>query len=451
MVLKAMDELRFPLDNLIPEIVSEQNMGESFDYVVKHLEYEQQREMYRPLRAEWIESLSREIAEGSFRIMRSDVRDIHVTDGPKERDVQAPTVIKRVGIHAIMVVIERYTYPTLIKNTAASIKGRGMHWLHHIVEEDLTNAPEQSQYYYKSDIHHYYDSIDQVRMMQTIRKYVSDPILLPILDSFITLMPHGLSKGLRSSQCFANLYLSEVDHEMLVHVKQYEKDGEIRYLYYRYCDDTTMLAATKKELWKLRNIYVEAVARLGLEVKPSEAVRPLGEGLDFLGYIHYGTHSLLRKRIKQKAARKLAKVKSRKRRQEIIGSFKGMACHADCKHLFYKLTNQKMKKFSEMGVTYTPADGKKRFPGKTVRLGNISNKVIEIHDYETGIKTSQGEDRYVVSFYDPQKKEWGKFFTASEEMKNILDQISDIEDGFPFETIIESELFDGNKVKYKFS
>ena len=326
-----------------------------------------------------------------------------------------------------------------------------MHWLHHVVEEDLTNAPEQSQYYYQNDIHHYYDSIDQVRMMQIIRKYVSDPILLPILDSFITLMPQGLSKGLRSSQCFANLYLNEVDHEMLKYVKHYEKDGETHYLYYRYCDDTVMLASTKKELWELRNIHIVAVARLGLEVKQSEAVRPLDVGLDFLGYVHYGTHSLLRKRIKQKAARKLAKVKSRKRRQEIIGSFKGMACHADCKHLFYKLTNQKMKKFSEMGVSYTPADGKKRFPGKTMRLGAIVNKTIEVHDFETGINTSQGEDRYVVSFRDKQSGEWGKFFTASEEMKNILDQISDIEDGFPFETTIVSEVFDGGKVKYKFS
>lgn len=444
-------DIRFPLDNLIPEIVSEENMGESFDYVISHLEHPRQREMYRPKRLTIIESLCREISAGSFRIVRSDVRDLHVTEGYKERDVQAPTVVKRIGIHAIMVVIEKYTYPTLIKNTAASIKGRGMHWLHHVVEEDLTNAPEQSQYYYQNDIHHYYDSIDQVRMMQIIRKYVSDPILLPILDSFITLMPQGLSKGLRSSQCFANLYLNEVDHEMLKYVKHYEKDGETHYLYYRYCDDTVMLASTKKELWELRNIHIAAVACLGLEVKPSEAVRPLDVGLDFLGYVHYGTHSLLRKRIKQKAARKLAKVKSRKRRQEIIGSFKGMACHADCKHLFYKLTNQKMKKFSEMGVSYTPADGKKRFPGKTMRLGAIVNKTIEVHDCETGINTSQGEDRYVVSFRDKQTGDWGKFFTASEEMKNILDQISDIEDGFPFETTIVSEVFDGGKVKYKFS
>lgn len=110
-----------------------------------------------------------------------------------------------------------------------------------------------------------------------------------------------------------------------------------------------------------------------------------------------------------------------------------------------------MKKFSEMGVTYTQADGKKRFPGKMMRLSAIQNKTIEIHDYESNVKTEHGEDRYIVSFRDPKTQEWGKFFTASEEMKAILDQISDIEDGFPFETVIESEIFDGNKIKYKFT
>lgn len=72
-------------------------------------------------------------------------------------------------------------------------------------------------------------------------------------------------------------------------------------------------------------------------------------------------------------------------------------------------------------------------------------------DYESDLTTSQGEGRYLVSFRDVRTGEWGKFFTSSEEMKNILDQISDIEDGFPFETVIQSEVFDGNKVKYKFT
>ena len=62
--------MRFPLHNLIPEIISEENMGESFDYVISHLEHQRQREAYRPKRLKVIESLRREIGAGSFRIVQ---------------------------------------------------------------------------------------------------------------------------------------------------------------------------------------------------------------------------------------------------------------------------------------------------------------------------------------------------------------------------------------------
>jgi len=474
----------FPLDNLIPEIVAPSNMYSGYDYVISHLESKEQRAKYTPdtvplqrqdfntdeeyaayldnqnkaaaLRERIIQTLTREIGNGTFRITMDDVKTIIVTDGAKVRECQAPRVPKRVGCHCIMVIIEKYTYPTLIHNTAASIKGRGMHWLHHIIEDDIKAAPFLFRYYYQNDIHHYYDSIDQERMKCVIREYVSDPVLLPILDCFITLLPDGLSKGLRSSQTYGNLYSSPVHKKMLEHALKYDmrkEDGSIetRYLYYNYCDDTAFAAPDKKTLWKLRDIYVDEMDKIGLTVKPNEAVRPLEDGLDMVGYVHYPTHSLIRKRTKQNAARKLAKIKSRKRRQSIIGSFKGMACHADCKHLYHTLTHHHMQKFSEMGITYKPADGKKRFPGKVMRLSALQNMPIEVHDYESDMATSHGDDRYLVSFRIIQTKEWGKFFTSSDEMKNILDQISDREDGFPFECVIVSEVFDGNKVKYKFS
>lgn len=445
-------EFSYPLDNLIPEIICGENMYGSFDYVVGHLDYEEQRAAYRPRREEYVSTLTDEIGRGAFRIYREDVRDVHVKDGPKERDVQAPTVIKRVGVHAIMVIVERYTYPSLIKNTAASIKGRGMHWMHHIIEEDLKNVPQLMKFYHQSDIEHFYDNIDHALMKAELRKYISDKVLLPMLDNFVDLLPKGLSKGLRSSQCYANLFLSPIDHIMCQHVNSYvlhDEGEEVRYLYFRYCDDVVIWSNDKKALWRLRDLYVSEIAKLGLRIKPSEAVRPISEGLDFLGYVQFEDFSLIRKRIKKKAARHLAKVKSRKRRQEIIGSFKGMACHADCKHLYHKLTGKRMKKFSEMGVTYTPEDGKKRFPGKPVRLSSITNIPIVVLDYEKDLKTENGDDRYLVSIKDGNV--FKKFFTASKEMKQILDKISDIEDGFPFETIIRTEPFGDNKIKYIFT
>ena len=429
-----------PKDNLISEIVEDANLDSAVDYVTRDLKKDR-REHIRGQRKEIKERLARDIANGSFRI--TGFRTMHVKDGPKEREVQAPPIPERIGCHAIMVIVEKYVHPTLIENSAASIKGRGMHYLFHRIENDIQEDPIGTSFYYQSDIRHFYDNVKQGMMMECIRKYVSDPVLLPILDNFITILPTGLSKGLRSSQCFSNLLLSPIDWYMT------EIVGATHY--YRYCDDIVMMGSDKKELWRLRNILHYQINALGLEIKPSECVRPLSAGLNYLGFVNYGTHSLMRKRTKQNAARKLAKVKSRRRRTEIIGSFKGMACHADCKHLFYTLTNENMKKFSEMGVTYTPGDGKKRFPGKAVRLACIVNKEIEVHDFEKDVTTAQGTGRYLVSFKDCKTGEWAKFFTASEEMKCILDKVSDIEEGFPFQTVIESETFDTNKIKYKFT
>lgn len=280
----------FPICNLIDEIADDRNISESFDYVVSHLESAEQREKMRPKKAAYCKTLKRLLSTGTFRITSNDFRTLRVKDGPKERIVQAPTVFHRVGCHAIMVPFERHTYPTLIKNTAASIKGRGMHWLHQIVEEDLLADPDNMQHFYQSDILGYYDHISQDIMKMQVRQFTSDAILLPMLDNFITLLPVGLSKGLRASQCLANLHLNEVDHKMCERVSYHEIDDdkaengkgiavkgggsivlngkEIRYHYYRYCDDIVIFAATKKELWMLRDYLKGLLAELGLTIKP---------------------------------------------------------------------------------------------------------------------------------------------------------------------------------------
>lgn len=452
----ALKRAGFPISNLLDEIISDENLSDGFDYVISHLETAQQREKYYSKldpakgqrdKRQLLARLKKELQDGTFRIRPENIREMIVDDGPKVRVVQAPRVYHRIGCHVIMVVVEKYVNPTLITNTAASIKGRGMHWLFHRIVDDYNAVPELMQDYYQNDIQGYYDNIEQEGMKAVIRLYIADLVVLDFLDNFITLMPRGLSKGLRSSQCFANLYLSPVDHVMCCHVPKYiAEDGEVRYLYQRYMDDAAMWGAEKRQLWKLRDIYHSEVAKLGLTVKNTEAIRPITEGIDYLGFVFYGTHSRLRKRTKKKAARHLSEVKSRKRRQELIGSFKGMACHADCKHLYYKLTHKFMKKFGELGISYKPEDGKKRFPGKVVPIRSIANRPIEIHDYEADLTTAHGDGRYLVSFRNVDDGIFNKFFTASNEMQNILDQISDLEDGFPFETTIVMDYYDGKTI-----
>lgn len=100
------------LDNLIPEIVSFENLSSSFDYVVRDLK-EKQRKRFEAKKDDVIAFLRKHIEDGSFQV--TNFETLHVKDGPKEREVQAPPVIDRIGCHAIMNVFEDHVYPTVIE------------------------------------------------------------------------------------------------------------------------------------------------------------------------------------------------------------------------------------------------------------------------------------------------------------------------------------------------
>ena len=196
-------------------------------------------------------------------------------------------------------------------------------------------------------------------------------------------------------------------------------------------------------------LIITQMEKIDLEIKPNERVFPVEEGIDFLGYVIRPDYVRLRKRIKQKFARKMHEVKSRKRRRELIASFYGMTKHADCNKLFKKLTGKEMRSFKDLNVAYKPEDGKKRFPGVVVSIRELVNLPIVVKDFETGIKTEQGEDRCIVAI--EVNGEAKKFFTNSEEMKNILAQVKEMPDGFPFETTIKTETFGKGRTKYVFT
>lgn len=485
--------VKFPLTNLIPEIASKENLESAFDYVVSHLDVAEQRDHIRPHKTHYVNKLASLISTGTFRITPKDFRTLEVTDGYKKRIVQCPTVFHRVGVHAIMVVFEKYVYPHLITNTAASIKGKGMHWLFHTIEDDIANVPEQMKYFYECDIHHYYDSINQRKMESQLMQITTDKILLPMLFNFVELLPEdeGLSKGLRSSQCFANIHLNHIDHEMCHTVTSYtitdegvkevreafvgvglvESDGKvIRYLYYRYCDDFRIYSSDKKVLWRLRDKLKAMLSELGLEIKKSEAVRPLKVGDDFLGFVNFGTHARVRKRTKKKFARAIHHVKSRKRRKKLVGSFFGMASHADCRNLLKKLLapseykrlkhKRKMKDFSEFKIAPTTIDGKKNLRGTRISPRELDKQSFIVVDFDREGVARRDKEEYRRKMQDasargadpslvekPKKKyilqiiyngALRKLWTGDRDIWSILEQI-DANDGFPFFVAIEMD------------
>lgn len=334
------DTVSFPLYNLLPEIIDDKNLEESFDDLVGNLDNKYQREYHKSKKADTLKKLKKELSDGTFFLAREELRELYVKDGYKPRIVHAPPVYKRIGVQAVMRVVEKYIYPTLITNTAASIKGRGMHWLHHIVEEDIKVDPTNMQNYGQSDVFHYYDSIVQEMMKAIVREYIGDPIVLKYLDNFIELMPEGLSKGLRSSQGLANLYLSAVDKIMCQNVSYHtveidnkdevmaqgrgrvytDKGDEIHYHYYRYCDDIVFFASTKTECWKLYDLLKSELEKLGLKIKDNFAIRPNPKVLTFLASRHLANGKSSKGSSIGKSIRAFERESKLKRREHCIGS-----------------------------------------------------------------------------------------------------------------------------------
>ena len=427
---------------IIKEIVDYSNMAESFNQVLRGKKRKccRQGRYLLAHREEVIQELTNQIADGSFKV--SGYREREIVEGGKLRRIQVLSMKDRIAVHAIMAVVDRHLKKRFIRTTSASIEGRGMHDLMKYIRRDLQEDPEGTQYCYKFDISKFYENVKQDFVMYCVRRVFKDKTLINLLDGFVRMMPDGISIGLRSSQGLGNLLLS-------VYLDHYLKDRYGVRHFYRYCDDGVVLGNAKSELWEIRDAVHEQLEQIDLKVKANERVFPVDEGIDFLGYVIYPDHVRLRKRIKQKFARKMHEVKSRKRRRVLIASFYGMAKHANCIMLFNKLTGKEMKSFKDLNVAYKPEDGKKRFAGAVVSIRELVNLPIVVKDFETGVKTSQGEDRCVVAI--EVNGEQKKFFTNSEEMKNILQQVSDMPDGFPFETTIKSETFGKGRTKYVFT
>ena len=428
---------------IVEEIIEPSNMEDSFNQVLRGTKRKRSRQGRYLLahKEEVLEELTAQIASGSFKV--KDYHEREIVEAGKLRRIQILSMKDRIAVHAIMSVVDKHLRRRFIRTTSASIKRRGMHDLLSYIRRDLKDDPDGTRYCYKFDVSKFYESVEQDFVMYCVDRIFKDKKLISMLENFVRLMPEGISIGLRSSQGLGNLLLS-------VFLDHYLKDRYGVRHYYRYCDDGVVLGKTKAELWKIRDAVHERINSIGLSIKPNERGFPVGEGIDFLGYVIYAPdHVRLRKRIKQKFARKMHEVKSRRRRRELVASFYGMAGHADCNMLFKKLTGKEMRSFKDLNVSYKPEDGKKRFPGTVVSIRELVNLPIIVKDFETGIKTEQGEDRCIVSI--EQNGESKKFFTNSEEMKNILAQVREMPDGFPFETTIKTETFGKGRTKYVFT
>lgn len=219
-------------------------------------------------------------------------------EGRKLRTIyKLPYFPDRIVHHAIMNIVGDIWVKTLIRDTYQSIKGRGIHLAAKRIRKILDENKEETKYCLKIDIKKFYPSIDNEILKQIIRKKIKDKNLLSLLDEIID-STKGLPIGNYLSQIFGNLYLGEFDHWI--------KEKKAIKFYFRYCDDCIFLSSSKEELHKLRKETEDYLKdNLKLEVKKNWQIFPIdSRGIDFLGYIFYSSHTLLRKSIKDNFIKK---------------------------------------------------------------------------------------------------------------------------------------------------
>lgn len=245
---------------------------------------------------------------------------------PKERIIfRLPYFPDRILHHAVMNVLEPLFVSTFTTDTYSCIKGKGIHAAARAVKRALKDV-ENTRFCLKLDVKKFYPSVDHVTLKQLLRRKIKDNDLLWLLDEIID-STSGLPIGNYLSQYFANFYLTYFDHWM-------KEEKRVRY-YFRYADDLVILSDSKPYLHSLlAEIRVYLEDNLKLTVKGNYQVFPVSaRGIDFVGYVFYHTHTLLRKTIKQNFARMLKK----NRNAKSIASYNGWAKHCNSKNLLKKL------------------------------------------------------------------------------------------------------------------
>lgn len=349
----------------------------------------------------------------------------------KERQIQCISLLRSIGIHAVMKVVEKYLDRAFISDTAASIKGRGSHYLLRRVLKDMKSDPSGTRLVYKDDIRKFYQSTSQDVLMAVVRKKIRDRRMVRILERWVRMLPTGVSIGMRPSQGLENLLMSEYcDHPM--------KDIHGFRHYKRYCDDRMVMAGSWHELTRAVQVLQSQTIKAGVEVKhTAQCWQHRHRPVDFLGYIIRDNGKVsIRKSTKQRFARNWARVRSMRRKRELVSSFYGVCRHANARHLFRKLTGISMTSFGDIGFIYQ-RDGKKDFSQPKISLRQLVNMQVKVLDFETDIKTKEGEGRYIV-LVSLENGDERKFFTNNDKMKKALDFARE-KNMIPFDTTIKTD------------
>jgi retron-type reverse transcriptase len=273
---------------------------------------------------------------------------------PKLRHIHKATVRDRVLHHAIFQKLNPMFEPGFIADSFSCRIGKGTHKgvarLADMLRAVSRNNTREC-YVLKCDVRKFFDSIDHEILLEILARRIKDPevmqLLKEIVGSFSTgqrdlFHPHGVPIGNLTSQLFANVYMNEFD--------QFVKHELKAKNYVRYTDDFIIVSTDKTELQNLLapiEQFLQEKLQLNLHPNKIQLVK-YHKGVDFLGYVQFVHHRLVRKQSKQRMMRKINLREKLYRRGDIdkekmnatLQSYLGVLSHADAYALSERLKNQ---------------------------------------------------------------------------------------------------------------
>ena len=279
--------------------------------------------------------LHEELKTGAYR--HSYYTSFYIQD-PKLRKIHKSCVKDRVLHHAVFRILYPVFDPVFISDSYSCRIGKGTHRAVNRLEKfcrKLSKNNRKNIFILKCDIKKFFDSVDQDILLKLIKKKIKDDsaiwLLEKIIKSFEKEKGKGLPLGNITSQLFANIYLNELD-QFIKH-----KTG-VKY-YLRYCDDFAILGENSDYLVELVPLVSGFLKeKLKLSLRPDKIIiRKHHQGIDFLGYISFPHHRILRtktnRRMFRKIGKKIKELRQNKISKEslnrIIQSYLGLLKHCN--------------------------------------------------------------------------------------------------------------------------
>lgn len=218
---------------------------------------------------------------------------------PKYRLIAALPFEDRVVQHAMNNIIEPIFEKGMLPQSYACRVGRGTHagaikaqaMMRHMARNG------QSVYCLKTDYSGYFASVQMPPLWRRILDKISCRATLWLIERFLPRTGAGLKIGWLSSQLMANVYGTAPDRMLA----QTMREGR----FIRYMDDIVIFGYSRGYLHELKG-WLEMYSKHALGLGFSKwSIRPVTQGVDFLGYRIWPTHKLLRKDSVRRAKRKI--------------------------------------------------------------------------------------------------------------------------------------------------